>query len=359
MRMNKILEEDMKYIAGNFGSIDRFSNSDIVITGCAGFLGFYFVNFFSYLMKEGVKIKSLYLLDNFILGKHGWLNGIKNKNTKIKFFDISKDSLGRIEGIKNADFIIHMASIASPSFYRKYPLQTMEANVWGLKNLLDFYQKIPIEGLLFFSSSEVYGDPPSAFIPTREDYRGHVAFVGPRACYDESKRFGETLCYAYAAKHGMPIVVVRPFNNYGPGMNLNDKRVPADFMNSVINNRNIEIYSQGTPTRTFCYVADAIVGYLKALTYGKYDCFNIGIDRPEISVRQLAEIYKDSGKKISGYKGKILFKKHKDRNYLVDNPSRRCPDISKARKLLGFVPAIMVQDGVGRYLRFLKEEKER
>ena len=122
-----------------------------------------------------------------------------------------------------------MASIASPMFYRKYPIETLDANIWGLRRLLDYYMEKEMKGFLFYSSSELYGDPAPEAVPTSEDYNGNVCATGPRACYDESKRFGETMCMLFAQQYGMPIGVVRPFNNYGPGMKINDKRVPADF----------------------------------------------------------------------------------------------------------------------------------
>ena len=122
----------------------------------------------------------------------------------------------------------------------------MDANVIGLRKLLDYYKEKPIKSFLFFSSSEVYGDPDPNRIPLEEDYRGNVATIGPRACYDEAKRFGETMSYLFAEKYNLPIKIVRPFNNYGPGMNLNDKRVPADFAKAVFENRDIEIFSDGT-----------------------------------------------------------------------------------------------------------------
>ena len=146
-----------------------------------------------------------------------------------------------------------MASIASPSFYRKYPIETLDANIWGLRRLLDFYCEKNIRGLAFYSSSEIYGDPTPENIPTPETYRGNVDCQGPRACYDEAKRFGETMCYLFHQKYNMPITIIRPFNNYGPGVRLNDARVLADFANAVRQNKDIVMFSDGSPTRTFCY----------------------------------------------------------------------------------------------------------
>ena len=150
----------------------------------------------------------------------------------------------------------------------------------------------------------------------------------------------------------MPITVARPFNNFGPGMKLNDKRLPADLANCILN-KNILIYSNGLPKRTFCYISDAIIGYILCLTYGSYDYFNIGSEKPEISVNKLAQIFMHYGKINFKYKGKIIFKKNKDKEYLADNPNRRCPVIKKAKIKLGYAPKISVEEGVDRYLKFL------
>ena len=224
-----------------------------------------------------------------------------------------------------------MASIASPMYYRKYPIETIDANIWGLRSLLDFYCERPIKGFLFYSSSELYGDPDAAHVPTSEDYNGNVCATGPRACYDESKRFGETMCMLFAQKYAL----------------------------AIMEGRNIEILSNGTPTRTFCYIADSICGYLKILLHGKYDYFNIGIEKPEISIAQLADIYVKAGREIFGYTGEVKYATSDDKNYLTNNPQRRCPNIDKARQILGYNPTILIEEGVGRLLQYLKENNER
>lgn len=355
-----IKSEDMDYIYHHLSDAERNRLKDavVLITGCGGFLGYYFMNFFQ-TFEDQLKIKKVIGLDNFMLGYPAWIEKIRNNPLfDIRKFDIISDRISDIPGSGEADYIIHMASIASPMFYRKYPIETLDANIWGLRSLLDFYRERDIRGFLFFSSSELYGDPAPENIPTGEEYRGNVSATGPRACYDESKRFGETMCSLFAQKYGMPIGVARPFNNYGPGMRMNDKRVPADFAKAVYEGQNITILSSGTPTRTFCYIADAITGYLKVLLYGQYDYFNIGIDKPEISVRKLAEIYTAAGKEIFGYEGKVIYNVSEDKEYLTHNPERRCPDITKAREKLRYNPSIEVEEGIRRFLTFIKENSE-
>jgi UDP-glucuronate decarboxylase len=354
---NKILNEDMEIILNNLSDEEKikFKDSRILVTGCGGFLGYYFMHFFS-AYSEKLGIQEIIGLDNFLTGTRDWLDEITRENSRVKLyhFDIIKDDPEVIEGIDKVNLIIHAASIASPIFYRIYPLETIDANVTGLRRLLDYYALKNIKGMLFFSSSEIYGDPFAEFIPTSEDYRGNVPTMGPRACYDEAKRFGETLCYVFGEKYGTPVSIARPFNNYGPGMNINDKRLPADFAKCVLEDRDMVIYSDGKPTRTFCYISDAITGYLKVLCYGKTDVFNIGIDKPEISVREFAESFKKSANKVFAYERDVVFKVSGDAHYMTDNPNRRCPDISKARKVLGYNPLINVDEGIDRYLEFLK-----
>ena len=251
-----------------------------------------------------------------------------------------------------------MASIASPIFYRKYPIETIDANIWGLRSLLDYYRERTIKGFLFYSSSELYGDPAPEAVPTPEDYNGNVCPTGPRACYDESKRFGETMCMLFAKQYDMPIGVARPFNNYGPGMKINDARVPADFAHNIVDGKDITILSSGSPSRTFCYIADSIAGYFKILLHGAYDYFNIGIEKPEITVSELAEIYKAAGTEIYGYSGSVVYAVSEDREYLTNNPQRRCPQITKAQTILGYNPGIYVDEGVRRFLRYIKESPE-
>lgn len=355
-----IREQDLQaiYTALTADERRRLSSGTVLITGCAGFLGYYFMNFFAEYGEE-LGIRKVIGLDNFMLGRPAWVDRVsRGPLVEAREFDMITGSLADIPGAADADLIIHMASIASPTFYRQFPIETLDANIWGLRALLDLYAEKSIKGLLFFSSSELYGDPDPACVPTNEEYCGNVSATGPRACYDESKRFGETMCMLYAQKYDMPIGVARPFNNYGPGMRLNDKRVVADFAQSVYRGEDIEILSDGSPTRTFCYISDAITGYLKILLHGEYDYFNIGIDGPEIPISELASLYVEAGKEIMGYEGSVRFAHSNETAYLTHNPQRRCPDISKAKRLLGYQPQVEVREGVGRFLQFIKENEE-
>jgi dTDP-glucose 4,6-dehydratase/UDP-glucuronate decarboxylase len=234
-------------------------------------------------------------------------------------------------------------------------LETLDANVLGLRHMLDLARRTGCESFLYFSSSEIYGDPPPDQIPTKETYCGNVACMGPRACYDESKRLGETLCYIYAQHYGLPVKIVRPFNNYGPGLRLDDRRVIPDLYRATLSDCDIVLHSDGNPTRTFCYSSDALAGYLLALLSDfEGEQFNIGSDDTEISMRQLANLIL----RVSKSKRRVVHRPSQDSNYLTDNPQRRCPDISKARSFLGFEPKVSLELGLSRMLNWYREFAE-
>lgn len=355
---SEILLEDMDHIHRAIHGHERFADGVVLVTGCAGFLGRYFLEYLSRYAKP-LCIRRIIGLDTFLLDRPQWLDRLVAEFPVLEVhpFDISVDDIANLPGTDRITHVVHAASIASPTFYRQYPIETIHANIWGLRRLFDACRDKPdLRGFLFFSSSEIYGDPVATAIPTAEDYPGNVSCTGPRACYDESKRLGETMCWVYAQQWGLPVAVARPFNNYGPGMRIGDKRLPADLAKCVIENQDIVLLSDGTPTRTFCYVADAMAGYLLTLLHGRYDYFNIGIDRPEIMVRDLADLFARRGAEVFGYSGSVKYGKSADEAYLTHNPNRRCPVIDKARSVLGYAPTILVEEGVGRYLRFLQQE---
>jgi len=227
------------------------------------------------------------------------------------------------------------------------------ANVDGLKVILEYATKKQIK-ILFFSTSEIYGNPDKENIPTEENYNGNVSCIGPRACYDESKRFCETLTYIYSKKYKLNINVVRPFNNFGPGLKLSDGRLPSDMASSAIEEKKFIIYSNGKPTRTFCYIADAVIGYLNSLNLNGFNILNIGNPNNEVSVYKFTKIFSKCVKKEYKKLLKIEFKKNKDKNYLIHSPQRRCPNINLAKKLINYKPMIDLENGIKRYLKYIK-----
>jgi dTDP-glucose 4,6-dehydratase/UDP-glucuronate decarboxylase len=355
-----MVQADLGYILESLeAELEVLEGSRLLITGGAGFLGYYMIqSVLSWNDLAGISPVDLVVVDNFMRGTPPWLADYANRpDLTLITHDVRQPppaSLGPF------DYVIHAAGIASPHVYRRHPIETMDANVYGLRFLLDASvrqteQGHPVSGFLFYSSSEIYGDPPDQAIPTPETYRGNVSSTGPRACYDESKRFGETLSVSFASVHGLAVTIARPFNNYGPGMKINDGRVIADFCRAVVENRDIVMYSDGSPTRTFCYVADAVVGYYKVLTRGRPgEPYNIGADRPEVSMLDLAGIVAEAGSELFGYQGRVVPGISSDQNYLVDNPSRRCPDLTKTRTELGYLPGVDLEDGVRRTLTWYR-----
>ncbi len=360
-----IIRGDLEYICDTLHEeFEKLSGKSLLITGGAGFLGYYLVQAPLYWNETRDPSHPIHVVvyDNYMRGVPEWLSELEeNRMLQLVKHDIT-EPLPETESEFN--FIIHAASIASPIFYREHPLETMDANVNGLRYLLEYARNRvesgnPVEGFLNFSTSEIYGDPDPANIPTPETYRGNVSCTGPRACYDESKRYGETLCVTFAQQYGVNVKMARPFNNYGPGLKITDKRVIPDFVRDILNGRDIVMHSDGSPSRTFCYIADAITGYFKILVNGRPgEAYNIGVSEPEITMAELAEKLVAIAREQIGYTGRVIHKPSSDENYLVDNPNRRCPIIDKARKELGYNPGIAFEDGLKRNFIWYKENME-
>ncbi|MHA3980934.1 NAD-dependent epimerase/dehydratase family protein [Halovulum sp. GXIMD14794] len=351
-----VIEADLDHICRNLS--DEFpdlSGKRLLIVGGGGFLGYYLVqSVLHWNRTSGQTPCDVTVWDNYIRGVPEWLTALDgDPNLTLQKHDITHPLP---DGMGDFDYIIHAASIASPTYYRRYPIETMDANVDGLRRLLDYALAQsnagkPLSGFLFYSTSEIYGDPDPAHIPTPETYRGNVSCTGPRACYDESKRYGETLCVNFARAYGLKISIARPFNNYGPGLKISDRRVLPDFARDILEGRDIVMLSDGSPTRTFCYIADAIVGYYKILLRGEPgEAYNIGTEEPEISMAELADRVAELGRELYDYKGQVVRKVSEEAAYLVDNPNRRCPVIAKAREALGYDPSVGAEDGLRRAL---------
>jgi nucleoside-diphosphate-sugar epimerase len=352
-----VVEKDLAYIVSNLQEeILHIAGKNVLITGGAGFLGHYLVQAITHWNRQSGKSRkiSLTVYDNYSRGVPDWLKALDGSDhLALVKHDVTNPLPGNIGDFQ---YIIHAACIASPTYYRRCPIETMDANVNGLRYLLEYAKRQKekgkaVEGFLFYSTSEIYGDPQPENIPTPETYRGNVSCTGPRACYDESKRYGETLCVNFAQQHGLPVRMARPFNNYGPGLKISDRRVIPDFARDVLSGKDIVMLSDGSPKRTFCYAADAIVGYFKILVKGRNgEAYNIGVEKPEISMADLAGKIVSFSRELFGYQGKVVLKVSEDKDYLVDNPNRRCPVIEKARKELGYKPSIPLEEGLRRSL---------
>lgn len=360
-----VIKSDLEYICSNLNhELPLLAGKRLLITGGAGFLGYYLVQAILH-WNRSEKVNQpidVTVCDSYIRGVPDWLIQLEGDES----LTLSKHDITNPLPKELGDFqyIIHAASIASPIYYRLHPIETMDANVDGLRLLLEYAESQisagkPFDGFLFFSTSEIYGDPTPENIPTPETYRGNVSCTGPRACYDESKRYGETLCVNFAKQRDVPVRSARPFNNYGPGLKITDRRALPDFARDVLAGRDIVMYSDGAPTRTFCYVADAVVGYLKILVKGgSGEAYNIGADQPEISIAELADRVVTLARDMFGYQGKVVHRTSSDKDYLVDNPNRRCPIVDKARTELGYEPGISFEDGLRRSLLWYNENQE-
>lgn len=355
--LQDLLRDDLDTLCADLQSeFGQMGGGRLLITGGGGFLGYYLIQsvlHWNDTRAAGARIKTV-VYDNYARGVPEWLEALR-KHPDLEL--VKQDMILPLPAdMGHFDHIVHAAGIASPMYYRAQPLKCIDANINGLRNLLDYAvaeRKAgrPVKTFLFYSSSEIYGDPAADAIPTPETYRGNVSCTGPRACYDESKRFGETLCVTYAQHEGVPVKIARPFNNYGPGLKITDGRVIPDFAGNVLAGRDIVMFSDGSPKRTFCYATDAIAGYYKVLVRGgDGEPYNIGIETPEISMAELARTVIEAARQLFGYQGKVVLGKAQEADYLVDNPNRRCPVIRKAREQLGYAPRVAIEDGVRRSL---------
>ncbi len=347
-KITSIIREDADFIVEHQKDVfDALGNARVLLTGAAGFLGSFFLDVFdAYNRRHPATPIHVVALDTFIAAlPERVAHFAKNPHIALRKHDVTKP----LEGSEKFDFIIHAASIASPIAYRQHPLETIDANVNGTWRMLELAQAQKSRSVLFLSSSEIYGDPDPQHIPTKETYWGNVSSTGPRACYDESKRLGETLCTTFFRQHGTPVKIIRPFNVYGPGQRLNDQRIIPDMMRDAIKGGPLVLLSDGKPTRSFCYLRDFISGCLRLFVFGQNgESYNLGNDE-EISIRALAELVAA----VAG-KGKPLevrFETSKDSDYLRDNPNRRCPDLGKAREAVGYKPIVGLREGLQRTLQ--------
>ena len=255
-----------------------------------------------------------------------------------------------VELDEQADYIVHGASIASPTWYRRFPLETIDANVGGTRNLLELARRDRAAGFLYLSSSEIYGDPPPERVPTTEDYWGNVSCTGPRAPYDESKRLAETLCATYVRLYELPVTIVRPFNVYGPGLRLDDGRIIPDLLRDALAGGPLVLLSDGQATRSFCYVGDFVTALLHLLVAGANgEAFNVGNDE-EVTILGLAEA-------VAAVAGglEVTLASSDDPLYLTDNPQRRCPDLTKTKATIGWRPEILLREGIARTFAHYRE----
>jgi dTDP-glucose 4,6-dehydratase/UDP-glucuronate decarboxylase len=349
--MHAIAVEDAQQVVVNLNkALSCLAGKTVLVTGACGFLGYNLLNILKYangnILERPCQVLAI---DNLIGDRQLWHEQLlADPNFHMIEADISKEGTLEVKG----DFIFHLASIASPTSYRKHPIETIEVNVLGTRNLLNLAIRNGVQSFIYFSSSEVYGDPDPHYIPTPETYWGHVSFIGPRACYDESKRLAETLCLAYHRQYGIPLKVVRPFNVYGPGLRPSDGRVLSDMIRDGLTRKEIVLYSDGQATRSFCYVSDAWIGFLKVgLSEENGEAFNVGNDTEEVSIFELAQKVRN----ILGPGVEMVYHKSDDSEYTTDNPQRRRPDLSKIKSFFNYSPSVSLQEGIERMIIWMKD----
>lgn len=305
-----------------------------LITGAAGFLG---SNLSSYLLTRGHTVIGV---DNFRTSSN---QNISELCKQPQFVFYEQDITKPLEkSLPDLQWVLHFASPASPQDYLQYPIETMMAGSYGTHNCLELVLRHKASFFLA-STSEVYGDP--LVHPQVEEYWGSVNCVGPRAVYDEAKRYAESLTYAYCRKYNVPVRVARIFNTYGPRMRVEDGRVVSNFVCQALRGEDITIYGEGTQTRSFCYVNDLVEGIYRLILSSYTLPVNLG-NPAEFTVNELA-------KRILsrvGSRSKIVYKTLPE-----DDPKQRMPDISKARKLFDWQPKITLDEGLGFTIQYFRE----
>lgn len=307
--------------------------SRILVTGAAGFLGSHITD---RLLADGHEVIGM---DNRVSGQTENLDDAFESD-RFSFYDHDVTEFIHVSG--DLDTVLHLASLASPVFYRDHPIKTLKVGALGTHKTLGLAKEKDAT-YLFTSTSEVYGDPEVN--PQPEDYRGNVDPYGPRSCYDESKRYGESMIRAYRDKHNLDVRVARIFNTYGPRMRLDDGRVIPNFVKQALTGKDLTVYGDGEQTRSFCYVDDMIEGLVALLESNIQEPVNIG-SPDERTINELAELIIDLTRTESSITNKEL---------PPQDPKVRQPDITKAR-LMGWEPKVSLRKGLQESIIYFKKQ---
>jgi len=312
-----------------------------VVTGGAGFIGSHLCN---RLIEQGAEV---FCIDNLITGDYKNIS-LLSKNPKFHFIkhDVIRTLPTKItKQFSGTKFIYHLASPASPPLYRKYAIETLLVNSSGTYKLLEIAKNLKAKFLLA-STSEIYGDPLEH--PQKETYHGNVNSVGLRACYDESKRFSESLTIEFVRKFNLDARIIRIFNTYGPNMKILDGRVISNFVNQAIRTKPLTVYGDGLQTRSFCYIDDMIEGLIKSMVSKETSGQVLNLGNPqEFTIMDLARLII----KLTNSKSTI---DHRNLR-LGDDPQQRKPDISRAKKILGWQPKISLTTGLKTTIDYFRK----
>ncbi len=309
----------------------------ILVTGGAGLIGSHLCDYF---IARGDEVIAI---DNFITGSPDNIARLQNHP---RFSFIRQDVTEHIRLDGYVDAVLHFASPASPVSYTAYPIQTLKVGALGTHKACGLARAKGARFLLA-STSEVYGDP--LVHPQREDYWGNVNPIGPRGVYDEAKRFAEAMTLAYHRAHNLDVRIVRIFNTYGPRNALDDGRVVPNFIGQALRGEPLTVHGDGSQTRSFCYVSDLVEGIVRLLESNETTPVNLG-NPNETSILTFAEKINA----LTGNKAGIVFRPRP-----VDDPGRRCPDISKAKRVLGWEPKVSLDDGLCMTIEYFKKKMVR
>jgi UDP-glucuronate decarboxylase len=346
---NPVVAQDVSLILNQPLPWRLLNGATVVISGAGGFLPAYMVETLAALNARGANIRMVGLVRNLEKAR-ARLGHLSSIGVELMKQDIAKSLRS---DVPKADFIVHAASQASPRFYGADPVGTLEANTTGTQQMLRHAKYSDCRSFLFFSSGEVYGAPLDDSKPLAETDFGYLDPATVRACYAESKRLGETLCVSWHHQFGVPARIVRPFHTYGPGMDLNDGRVFADFVADILAGRNITLKSDGLAVRPFCYLADATVGFFTALLKGESGkAYNVGNPNAEISIKDLAHLlvglFPEMGLKVDHQPPKAPVV-----GYLKSKVTRSTPSIDRMAAL-GWQPSTGLGDGFNRTISAMR-----
>jgi nucleoside-diphosphate-sugar epimerase len=339
MHENPVILSDLDDIIAADLPWENLCGKTVLVSGAAGFLPAYMVKTLLHLnhRSNSAPIRVVGLVRNLEKSRERFLAYASDPN--LEFWEADLNQQLTYPG--KLDIIIHAASQASPKYYGTDPIGTLSANVLGTYHLLDLASRKQVSRFLFFSSSEVYGVPPEP-ASIREDQFGPIDPTQVRSCYAESKRMGETICVSFLSQKQVPALMVRPFHTYGPGLHLDDGRVFADFIASIVRKQDIVMNSDGSAVRSFCYLADATLGFFTVLLKGKPgEAYNVGNPECSVSIRELAQtlvgLYPDLNLKA-------VFKSTGSTGSLASTFQQLCPDISKIQNL-GWKPVTDIATG--------------
>ena len=335
MENNTLLNDNQHVLQALGGKVDLLKGSTVLITGSNGFLGRTIISFLNFLNSEKFSDSDCVKLHAIDYQDHDICESM---------LDLFPDDI---------DYIFNCAGIASPKKYLKAPVETLDVSYLGTKNVFELAMARNTKSIIMYSSSEVYGTPRPEDIPTPETVDGSVPTFGNRSCYDIGKNVLESLSYVYHTKYQSPVNVLRPFNLYGPLMDINDGRIIPNICKAMLEGRDFSIYGNGQQTRTYCYVADAMVYMFEILLSQRFgEIYNIGSDGEELSAIDLASITygfmkpEDSNAIVTDYPG----------DYPNQEPRRRCPDITKVKELSGYSPKYSLLDGSNSCYDYFKSE---